>query len=360
MNLRLAAFVLLLTGAAGADDTPSVLVKTQAPQRGNLPETVTAYGTAVPAINGGMTLSVQAEGRVMHLMVTPGEAVHAGQALLEFQLSAAAGSTYEQAQSALKLARQEQARTARLLAQQLATRDQQAQADKAVGDAQAALTALEQENGGKPRQTITAPFDGVVGAIPVAQGERVQPGVALVTVTRAGGLVITVGIEPSQRRRLKLGQSATLVSLDAGLDAGSDGEAARHGKLVRIDKALNPKTRLVDADLVPDGDAEEPLQGQAFRADIEVGRVPGWLLPRNAVLDDEQGAYLFQVADGKAVRVNVKRVGGDDNTTVVDGPVDPARPLVTVGNYQLADGMAVRQDDAPATPANAPQGKPGA
>lgn len=359
MNLRLTAFILLLTSAAaGADDAPSVLVKTQAPQRGSLPETVTAYGTAVPAINGGMTLSVQAEGRVMHLLVTPGEAVHAGQALLEFQLSAAASSAYEQAQSTLKLARQEQARTARLLAQQLATRDQQAQADKAVGDAQAALTALEQENGGKPRQTITAPFDGVVGAIPVAQGDRVQPGVALVTVTRAGGLVITVGIEPAQRRRLKLGQAATLISLDAGPDGAP--EPALHGKLVRVDKALNPKTRLVDADLVPDNGADEPLQGQAFRADIEVGQMPGWLLPRDAVLDDEQGAYLFQVADGKAVRVNVKRIGGDDGTTVVEGPLDPARPLVTIGNYQLADGMAVRRDEAPAAPTDVPPGKPGA
>ncbi|MCU1334412.1 MAG: efflux transporter periplasmic adaptor subunit, partial [Candidatus Angelobacter sp.] len=274
----------------------------------------------------------------------------------------AASSAYEQAQSAVKLARQEQSRTARLLAQQLATRDQQAQADKAVGDAQAALTALEQENGGKPRQTITAPFDGVVGAIPVAQGDRVQPGVALVTVTRAGGLVITVGIEPAQRRRLKLGQAATLESLDAGLNAGPDGapEPALHGKLVRIDKALNPKTRLVDADIVPDGGADEPLQGQAFRAAIEVGQVPGWLLPRDAVLDDTQGAYLFQVAGGKAVRVGVKRIGGDDRTTVVEGPVDPARLMVTVGNYQLGDGMAVRQDDAPAAPAEAPQGKPGA
>ena len=85
----------------------------------------------------------------------------------------------------------------------------------------------------------------------------------------------------------------------------------------------------------------------------------GWLLPRDAVLEDEQGAYLFQVADGKAVRVNVKRIGGNDDTIVVEGPLDPARPVVTVGNYQLADGMTVRQDEAPAA-ADAPPGKPGA
>lgn len=352
MNRRLAYLALLLCCTAGADDTPSVLVKTQQPQRGTLPDLITAYGTAMPAINGGMTLSVQAEGRVMRIAVTPGEAVHAGQPLLDFQLSAAASSTYEQAQSALKLARQEQGRTARLLAQQLGTRDQQAQADKAVGDAQATLSALEQENGGKPRQTLTAPFDGVVGAVPVTQGERVQPGVALVTLTRAGGLLVTVGVEPSQRRRLQLGQAVQLEPLDAG-------EAGLHGKLVRIDKALNPKTRLVDADVAPDKGSAELLQGQAFRARIEAGRSQGWLLPRDAVLDDAQGAYVFQVADGKAVRVNVKRIGSDDTNTAVDGPIDPARALVTLGNYQLTEGMAVRRDDAAAPAAEPPRNKTG-
>jgi hypothetical protein len=74
-----------------------------------------------------MTVSVQIDGRVLQLFVTPGEAVHAGQRLLDFEISAAARSNYEQALSALKLARDEQTRTARLLSQQLATRDQLAQ-----------------------------------------------------------------------------------------------------------------------------------------------------------------------------------------------------------------------------------------
>ena len=349
MNRPLAAVAaMLLSCMAAADETPgqtsSVLVQVQTPQRGALPDTVTAYGSATPAINGGMTLSVQAEGRVMRIAVTPGEAVHAGQTLLEFHLSSAATSTYEQAVTALKLAQQEQARSQRLLAQQLATRDQQAQADKAVSDAQAALTALEQETGGKPQQIIAAPFDGVVSAIPVAQGDRVQPGAALVTVTRNSGLVVTVGVEPAQRGRLKLGQAVKLEPL-------AEGEPALQGKLSRIDRVLNPKTRLVDADVAV---ADEMLQGAAFRARIQTGELKGWLVPRDAVLGDEQGDYLFQVADGKAVRVAVKRLGGDDDTSVVDGPLDPQRPLVTVGNYQLGDGAALRVDDGTDKPGAAP------
>lgn len=317
-------------------EAASVLVETQPVQRGEIADKLVAYGSAVPAINGGMTLSVQAEGRVTHIAVTPGEAVHAGQTLLEFHLSAAASSTYSQAVSALKLAQEERTRTTHLLEQQLATRDQKAQADKAASDAQAALDALEHETGGKPLQTLVAPFDGVVSTVPVAQGDRVAAGAPLVTITRSKGLVVTVGVEPSERGRLSVGQSVQVESL-------ADSAQTHDGKLVRIDRSLNPKTRLVDADVAVD---DELLQGDAFRAGIEVGQLKGWLVPRDAVLDDDEGAYLFQTDGKKAVRVKVKRVGSDEETAVVDGPLDAKREVVVVGNYQLEDGMAVRKADA--------------
>jgi membrane fusion protein (multidrug efflux system) len=328
--------------AESADAPGSVLVQTQMPARGSLPQIVPAYGAATPATNGGMTLSVQAEGRVMRIDVTAGEAVHAGQSLLEFHLAAAARSSYQQAVSALKLAQQEEARTARLLAQQLATRDQLAQAAKAVSDAQAALSALEAEHGGTAQQLISAPFDGVVSALPVVQGERVAAGAPLIAVTRRDGLVITVGVEPAQRGGIRVGEPVVLAPL-------MEGEPTLQGSVSRIDRVINPKTRLIDVDVTPRAaDAGELLEGVAFRASIETGEVKGWLVPRDAVLGDEQGDYLFQVAGGKAVRVPVKRLGGNDDTSVIEGPLDPRRPLVTLGNYQLSDGGPVRVGAAPA------------
>jgi hypothetical protein len=167
----------------------------------------------------------------------------------------------------------------------------------------------------------------------------------LITLTRTGGLVVTVGVEPAQRARLRTGQPAQVEAIN-----GAD--PAQSGQIARIDHVLNPTTRLVDADVAVPGAL---LQGQAFRVRIEVGRIKGWLLPRDAVLSDQDGAYVFQVANGAAVRVAVKLLGGDDTTSVVDGPVDAHRPVVTQGNYQLNDGMAVRQGDAgpPGAPAQA-------
>jgi RND family efflux transporter MFP subunit len=181
---------------------------------------------------------------------------------------------------------------------------------------------------------LAAPFDGVVSAIPVAQGARVQPGMALMTLTRADGLLVTVGVEPRQVTQLQVGQ-------DTQLEALNGSQPASRGKLVRVDRIIDPVTRLVNADVALVGPV---LQGEAFRVSIEVGRFSGWLVPHDAVLNDARGNYVFQVAAGKALRVAVQMVGGDGTTSVVNGPIDPQRLLVTEGNYQLTDGMAVRQD----------------
>lgn len=332
MKVQLLVLLLLLPISARADDAGSVQVDTLAPKMGSVPDLVTTYGTAAPALDGGMTLSLQQDGRVDAIAVTPGETVRAGERLMTFAASAAASSTFQQAVSALALAKTQRAHTAQLLSQQLATRDQLAQADKAVSDAQATLEALKREGAGNAVQTLAAPFDGIVATIPVAQGDRVQPGTALLNLTRLDGLVVTAGVEPSDRARVHAGQPVHLSRLSGG--------AAIEGRVLRIDGVLNPKTREVDADVsVPAGAV---IAGEAFRADILVGEFEGWVVPHAAVLTDENGAYVFQVAEDKAVRIDVTLVGSDGTNDVVKGPINVSRTLVIAGNYQLDDGMNVR------------------
>jgi membrane fusion protein (multidrug efflux system) len=325
--------LLLSPLAAPAADSPSVLVQTAAAKRGLLPDTVTAYGTAAPAVDGSTTISLPSDGRVLQLSVTPGQTVQPGQRLLDFGSSAATISTFQQALTALNLARSQRQHTAALLAQQLATRDQLGQAEKAVADAQSTLDAIRQEGRDKPMQIVAAPFAGIVTAIPVSQGSQVPAGTPLITLARVDALVVIAGIEPSLRPRVAPGQPARLESLtstDAPLD----------GTVVRVDGTLNVRTRLVDTAIsAPTG----LVPGTAYRAVITVGQLKGWLIPRNAVLSDSKGAYLFQISVGKATRVNVGIVGSAGDTTVVDGPLDSQLPIVIQGNYQLTDGMPVRQ-----------------
>jgi membrane fusion protein, multidrug efflux system len=334
-------FLAMLTGSALADEAASVAVQTVVPRGGVAPDLVTAYGTAAPALDGGMTLSLQQDGRVLAIAVTPGEAVRAGERLLDFGASAAAVSTYQQAVSALTAARQQRAHTAQLLGQQLATRDQLAQADKAVADAQSTLDALHQEGADRPSQTLEAPFDGIIATIPVAQGDHVPPGTSLMTITRLDGLVVTVGIDPGERVRVHQGEPVHLVPLIGG--------AELDGRVLRLDGMLNPRTRLVDADVsVPAGSV---MSGAAFRAEITVGELNGWIVPHDAVLTDTHGSYVFQVVGTTAARVNVTVAGPAGGDDVVQGPLDPQRPLVVQGNYQLADKSPVRVETPSASAA---------
>jgi hypothetical protein len=69
----------------------------------------------------------------------------------------------------------------------------------------------------------------------------------------------------------------------------------------------------------------------------------GWVVPRDAVLRDAKGDYLFQVTGSKAERVAVKTGIETDKYTEIIGSIDTKRRIVTVGNYELHDGMAVRE-----------------
>ena len=363
MRLVLAFLVALLPAVVRAQDSgsgsppPSVLVTTETPRQGSLPRTLAAYGVVQAAPGGGSeTLSVLRAARVTQVMARPGEAVHRGQALVVLTAEPAALAAYKQAVDALTLAKGERARTAQMLADRLATRDQLAQADKAVADAQTNLDALNRAGGGSAGQTLAAPFDGVVSNLPAAPGARVAAGTPLVTLDRTSRLVAAVGVEPAQRGLVAAGQPARIEALYGG--------GAAPGSVLSVGAMLDPATRLVPVLVDPPSSAAAPssdglalLPGAPVRVTVQVGAMRGWLVPRGAVLTDAKGAYVFQVNGGKAARVDVRVVGMAGDTTVVDGALDPQRALVTTGNYQLQGGEAVRE--AP-TDADAGAGASGA
>lgn len=336
-----AALLLLLVTACSSGSpapdasdtpTPSVLVNTVAPRQGALPAIVTAYGSVATSEIGTRTFNEAQPGQVTRLFVAPGSAVRTGQTLATFVTAPTSRSTYEQAVSALAAAQKARASTAQLLAQQLATTDQLVQADKAVSDARTSLAALRAEGAGTPVHTIVAPFAGVVTAVPVAQGNRTAAGATILTVARSGGIVVTVGIDPSQRGAVVVGQAASLKRLSGG--------GTIEGRVVRVDGALNAVTKMVDVDLsFPAGAL---LPGEPMQVDIRTGAVNGWVVPHAAVVTAGGSPRIFQVQSGKAKAVPITVRLSSDAGDVVDGALSQHFPLIVAGAYQVTDGDAVR------------------
>ncbi len=341
--LRLAALTLLSlvaiadpAFAASATGTPSVAVTTVMPQQHTFSEVVTGYGSIRTDSRTALSLSLPQPVRVAEVRVTPGERVHAGQLLLRLTADPATQLAYKQAQQQLALAQKALKQTQSLYSQRLATQSQLDTATANLADARANL-ATQRALGGGGHNTLRAPSDGVIQTIAVTAGARVSAGTTLLQLAPTGGLRASIGVEPGDAARLKPDMNVTLTPAFGG--------AALIGRVAQVANAINPQTRLVDVLVtLPTTSANAgvlPL-GSELQARIDSGQIQAWAVPRGAVLSDSKGAYLFQIDNGVAHRVNVKLVQPDGATVGVDGPVKPKQPVVVLGVYELSDGMHVR------------------
>jgi len=335
----LAAIGLVLLSATGHSETPaapSVLVETTIPRQQVLKRTVQGYGTVATSEDDVVGISFSHAGQIAMLRVRPGELVKAGETLLELSTDPSATLSYQTAAAALDFAKRDLTRTKTLVVQHLATNAQLAGAQKAVDDAMAAVEAQRKLGNDQKTEVATAPFDGYVAAITVARGDRVQPNTTVLKLARTDRTQVTVGLEPDAAARVLPGMGAEVLPVFT--------PDRRWSGVVRgVTGAINPSTKRLDIWVELAAGAPELVPGTAVSVQIVLEQHTGWVVPRNAVLRDGKGNYVFQIAGSKAERVPVKTGIETDKYTEITGPIDPKRQIVTVGNYELQDGMAVRK-----------------
>jgi RND family efflux transporter MFP subunit len=337
-------YLIALHGSARADVKASALVQVADPKRGSISDTLIGYG--IVESENTLTRSFQRDGLIAEIMVEVGDQFKKGDPLLEFGAAPAAMVAYEQAKTALRLAQGTLARARQLFDQKLATRDQLESAEKVASDAQLTKEMYEKQ-GATVSETVLAPFDGIVTTIAVSKGDRVAAGTSLMTLAETDKIRLQVGIEPSQIGRLKVGQAVDLESQVPG-------RGSIKTKIKGLGAAIDPKTRLVPVSVtLPNGSA---LMGESFRAVILVGTFEGWVIARDAVGIDRKGAFVFQIDDEHAKRVDISVLRSAGDVSVIKGDIDPQKKLVLSGGYQIADGDLVRtQDVAPTVATEADQ-----
>lgn len=313
----------------------SVLVRWQPVSRQALARTLDTFGE----ITAGKPESVSfpQPGQLLQLPLVPGQRLRRGDTVAVIGTDPNAVAAYTQASSAVGFAQRELKRQQELAGLQLATQSQVDAARKQLEDSQAALAAQAKLGGAYASVTLTAPFDAVVTALPVAQGERVAAGAPVAQLGPVGHLRALLAIEPARSAAVKPGMAVTLKPL-------LDGAAPIASHIATVDGVVDPKTQMVTAivDLAA-GQAASLAVGTRVEAAITLGEVNAWSVPRQAVLSDGQGSYLFQVENGHARRVAVRVAGENGPTYGVTGQLDPGLPVVVLGNYELHDGMPVRE-----------------
>jgi membrane fusion protein (multidrug efflux system) len=333
----LSAMLLFWAPAFAADSptAPAVQVQTVPPRQQVLKSTVDGYGSVTSSEEAIFGISFLHAGQIAQLLVRSGESVNANQKLVVLTADPAVLLGYQRAAATLGFAERDLARTRGLVAQHLATNAQLAVAQKAVDDATTALEAERKLGNDRRSETAVAPFDGYVAAIAVAPGDRVQPNTTILKLARTDNLRVTVGLQPEDAARIRIGMKAEVVPVFAP-------DHPLEGSVQGLGGTINPVTRLVDAwiALPPTGNL---ISGSAVEVRIVLEEHTGWVVPRPAVLRDAKSDYVFQVTGTTAHRIPVRTGVQTDALTEVVGAIGPQQNIVTLGNYELQDGMTVRE-----------------
>jgi membrane fusion protein (multidrug efflux system) len=327
-----AALLFLRRGndAAEAEPTPTAVVTVAALRSLPLQDVVSAYGVVEGDPTGSVTVAAPKPSIVSRVLVRAGEAVAAGQPLVELANAPGAELAFKQAADAASFAQSDLARVQRLYDERLAASDQLNAARKALADAQAALAAQQKQGSGHALQTISAPRAAVVTAVSAVAGDHVAQDAPLLVLARADGAVARLGLEPGGG--VSPGQAVVIHPVFGGAPIVS--------RITLVGRTADPASKTLAA-IVPLKGAVLPI-GAAVRGDVTTGGHTGLVAPRAAVVFDETGPHIFTVTGGKAHRVFVT-VGRDRGEGVeVSGKIAAAAQVAVEGAYELQDGMAVK------------------
>lgn len=320
---------------------PVAIVETVPLEKTGINETATAYGSVVAQPGELQSISVEYESRVVRLLIASGQQVEKDQPLIEIEPSPDAKLQLLEAKATREGADQELDQVQQRFALKLAVNQELQTAKRAAQSARTKLQSLE-SRGLAGRLQLKADLSGVAGKINVQAGQIVAAGSPLLEIVPSKKIEVRLGIKTEDASRLQVGQPVQLSAVH------QSNEQNIEGKIRLITRQVNPQTRLIDifATLPPDSDL---LLDSYVRAEIIITAKDALVVPRVAVLPDEGKHALFTIKDGHAVKHEVQL--GLENATHVEVTgegLQAGEQVVTTGNYELEDGMAVQVPPAPA------------
>jgi len=302
----------------------------------------------------------QVEGFITGIAVRSGDRVRPGALLMEIDSRSqqAAISSLESVRAAREVdityARQEAQRAQTLLNAGAASQQETDRAANALKAAEAQARTVEEQirelRTDLTYYRVTAPSGGVVGDIPVREGDRVTKTTLLTTIDDNAGLEVYLNIPVQQAPQLKIGLPVRLLD-----DKG--GPMSTH-RINFISPSVDDATQTVLAKLaLPAGGFRT---SQYVRAQVIWNTDPGLTVPLTSTLRINGQHFVFvaeEAKDGPPNLVARQRavtfgpvVG---NNYVVLSGLTPGERLFVAGVQKIRDGASVRADGSASAPGGA-------
>ncbi len=178
----------------------------------------------------------------------------------------------------------------------------------------------------------------MISKVAVQEGAIVPAGNSLLEMVAQNRIEARLGVEPGLIDEIKQGQEVALGRVNGG------GSEKMSGRIRKISRAADAATRLVQVSVeLPS--SSEFLLGEYVAGKITVTSADGLVVPRSAVLPEEDHYVLFTVNNNRA-KEHIVRIAlqNDRDVEVIAPDLHAGDAAVTLGNYELKDGMSVSVD----------------
>ena len=313
---------------------PIAQVYTVKLQKSEMTETLTTYGVVLPFPDKLQTLSLPFNSEVETVQVTDGQLVKRGDILLTVKSGADANLQLEQAREELNAAIEENRLLKERVALKLATQQDLVTTQLRVDQAKVMIKNLMERGIGKS-QPLKAEQDGMIHLVNVQQGQLVPAGNPLLQLIDQNQWVVRLGVEPEDYEHLQLKQQVLITPVNKRIT-----EPVK-GRIETITHQIDPTTRLLNVLVRPDTN-QALLINDFVQADIILSSHQTLVAPRQAILLDGNAYSLFTIKNNHAVKHSVQiGLENDKQIEVIADDLHEQDEVVSLGNYELEDGMAV-------------------
>ena len=317
------------------------------PGRQDVPSVISATGS-LAAIRD-MPVGVAGEGgRVVRVLVEPGQRVAAGQTLaiidrsVQSQQASQLAAQIDVARADLQLAQNNLQRAESLVGRGFISRadldQKRATRDAAAARVRVAVAQLGATRAQIGRLDIRAPAAGLVLTRNVEAGQVVGAGSpALFRIAAGGEMEMLARLPQADLARLSVGVPVDVVP------AGSNSPPVL-GAIWQILPTIDPQTRQGTARIrVPFTSELRP--GGFATARIRAGSVSAPLLPESAVLTDDAGSYVMIVGPNNTVQRRAVRIGSvtDRGVVIAEGLSGNEQVVESAGAF-LNAGERIRPE----------------
>lgn len=226
----------------------------------------------------------------------------------------------------------------RLLARYEATRGTGAVPGSVIDEAQSGVNLarieLRQAQESLADRVLRAPFAGVVGLAAVEPGDRVGLNTAITTLDDRRSLQVAFELPEIYAARLQTGQTLTVAN-------PAFGGRRFDGHVSQIDSRVDAVSRNLQIRATVPNTDDILLPGMSFQVRFTLPGKRYVAVPELALQWGREGAFVWAVREGKAVRVPVRSVRRERAQVLLDGPLQVGDPVVVEGVQRLRTGSAV-------------------